>query len=286
MSSALPPAIDVGAVGAKVDGAVYLVTSDEIAAYAAATDDRTPECSAGRIAPPVYAINPVLETMVSAKKKVTEAFGFHGEHDFRFHVPLRAGMKVAPQAEVVAIQQRSSGVTIRIHIVSQADGAIVNEQEFVSFIPKARIERSVGAPSPTAQFTPRGEPFATSVSPLAPDQTLRYAAASNDHDAYTTDIEVARQMGFPGLVVHGTLTIALSSGAVVRHGCGGDPRRLRRLAVRLAKPLYLTDGEELTTRIWRADTGENGAFSRLCFQAHNRGGETILANGLAEISDG
>jgi acyl dehydratase len=284
VSEALPQ-IDISALGRVVEGRPYRVTRAEIAAFADATNDRVPDCLAGRLAPPVYAINPVLTTMVAAKKLASAAFGFHGEHDFRLHAPILPEMEVVPQAKVIGIHQRSSGVTITVHVISRAAGTVLNEQYFVSFIPKAKIERSVGLTIPSAAAAPQGEPLFTVVSELTPDQTGRYAAASNDHDAYTTDLTVARSMGFPGLVVHGMLTVALSAGAVVQNACKGDPLRLSRLAVRLSRPLYLTLGERVVTRLWRrAEAAGDQPREQWSFDAQNRAGETILINGVAETA--
>jgi acyl dehydratase len=268
-----------------VEGRPYRVTGEEIAAFAAATNDSIADCLDGGLAPPLYAINPVLSTMVAAKKAASEDFGFHGEHDFSFVRPILPGMDVTPRAEVIGIHQRSTGVTITVRVVSEAAGELLNTQYFVSFVPRARIARSVGveAPGSRRRAALEGVPFAVHVSDLKQDQTRRYAAASNDHDAYTTDEAVARKMGFPGLVVHGMLTVALSAGAVVKHGCAGDPTRLRRLAVRMSRPLYLTPGQRVTTRLWRVDgPGERGR--RLAFDAQNRDGETVLTHGLAETA--
>jgi acyl dehydratase len=284
VSEALPQ-IDISALGRVIEGRPYRVTSAEIAAFADATDDRVADCLAGRLAPPVYAINPVLTTMVAAKKLVSAAFGFHGEHDFRFYAPILPEMEVVPQGKVIGIHQRSSGVTITMHVTSHAAGIFLNEQYFVSFIPKAKIARSLGETIPSAVAAPQGDPLFTVVSALTPDQTGRYAAASNDRDAYTTDLTVARSMGFPGLVVHGMLTVALSAGAIVQNACAGDPLRLTRLAVRLSRPLYLTPGEQVVTRLWQpAEAAGDRLHAQWKFDAQNRAGETILIIGVAETT--
>ena len=274
------PMVDAAAVGAVVEGRPYAVSGEEIAAYARATEDRTPACLAGRIAPPVYALNPVLATMVEAKKKAAPGFGFHGEHDIRMHRPIVAGMRIAPVAEVVGVHRRSSGATVTVRIDSYADGDLVNEQHFVSFVPGGRAAEDRGRAAPphdVGAADTDGEPLFADDCPLAPDQTRRYADAANDHDAYTLDLEAARRMGFPALVVHGTLTWAIASRAIVAGPCGGDPARLARLAVRLSRPVFLTQGETIATRVWPAGAG------RFAYIARNRAGEAVLTNGLAEV---
>jgi acyl dehydratase len=90
----------------SVSAAPYLVTSERIVAYAHATNDSHPQHLSGKLAPPSFAIIPILQTMVAAKNLVTPAFGFHGEHDFWFHRPIRPGMRLISQARVHGVQQR------------------------------------------------------------------------------------------------------------------------------------------------------------------------------------
>ena len=114
-----------------------------------------------------------------------------------------------------------------------------------------------------------------------PDQTRRFAAAADDWDAYTLDEAVARSMGFPTIIVHGTCTMAFAARAVVETGCGGDSRRLRRFAARLSRPLLLVPGQTLTTRIWPA--GERDGRQLHGFDAIDKEGTLMIKNGLAEV---
>jgi acyl dehydratase len=137
-----PRSIDLDAVGQVVEGRPYRVTIEEIAAFAAATNDRVPDCLAGRVAPPIYAVNPVLTTIVAAKKRVSVAFGFHGEHDFRFLRPILPAMDIVPRAEVIGIHQRSTGVTITVHVVSRAAGEVLKRQYFCPSFPRRKSNRA------------------------------------------------------------------------------------------------------------------------------------------------
>jgi acyl dehydratase len=62
------------------------------------------------------------------------------------------------------------------------------------------------------------------------DLTKRYAAASGDPNPIHTDPEYARNVGLPGVILHGLWTmaqVARANAAVA----GGDPRALKRLRV-------------------------------------------------------
>jgi acyl dehydratase len=62
------------------------------------------------------------------------------------------------------------------------------------------------------------------------DLTKRYAAASGDPNPIHTDPELARNVGLPGVILHGLYTMAQVARANTA-AAGGDPRRLKRLSV-------------------------------------------------------
>jgi acyl dehydratase len=49
-----------------------------------------------------------------------------------------------------------------------------------------------------------------------------------------TDVAVARAAGLPGLILHGTATLALAVSRVVARDLGGDPERVRGVAARFS----------------------------------------------------
>jgi acyl dehydratase len=60
--------------------------------------------------------------------------------------------------------------------------------------------------------------------------TKRYAEASGDPNPIHTDPEFARNVGLPGVILHGLYSMAQVARANSA-AAGGDPRALRRLAV-------------------------------------------------------
>ncbi len=60
--------------------------------------------------------------------------------------------------------------------------------------------------------------------------TVRYAGASGDFNPIHFDEEFARAVGLPGRILHGLYTMAQVARAHTA-AAGGDPRKLKRLAV-------------------------------------------------------
>ena len=59
----------------------------------------------------------------------------------------------------------------------------------------------------------------------------------------------------------------------------GDPARLKRLAVRFAKPVLM--GDKLTTEGWEVESRDGVATYG--FHVKNQNGVTVISNGIAEV---
>src|SRR4029077_13990184 len=90
--------------------------------------------------------------------------------------------------------------------------------------------------------------------PTTRDQTFRYAGASGDRAAMHVDDEVARSFGFPRKFNQGLCTLAVTSRGLIDLAAGGDPRRVRRIAVRFSAPVFPGNAIELS--VYDAGAGE------------------------------
>ena len=73
--------------------------------------------------------------------------------------------------------------------------------------------------------------------------------------------------------------MSFASKAIVDKLAGGDPARLRRLAVRFSKPVLM--GDVLTTEGWVLD--EKEGVKVFGFHVVNQEGVEVITGGLAEI---
>ncbi len=266
----------------------FKVEAARVAAYAAATNDSHPEHRSGALAPPVFAVLPVWEAMLTAALSVVPPEVamrvVHAGQDMRFARPLVPGDVLRSRAVPLGVQVRGTGTTLLIKTESRdASGALVNEQYVTTFFrgvsggssggaspPEHKLTAELKAPGPRAEITAR----------VDGDQTVRYAAASGDHNPIHLDDGVARSLGLPGIIVHGLCTMAFAGRAVVEDACGGDPERLRRLAVRFSRPVL--PGQEITTRLFAAGDGDGVACSG--FETVNAEGQAVVKDGWAEVA--
>ena len=204
-------------------------------------------------------------------------FIVHGEQDMHFHQPLVPGAELTTAAEAHSVRVGRSGTRFTTRIVSNdVDGRTVMEVFSTTFIRGMSDGDSGGPDKPVHALPPdRGEPVATFTVHVDDDQTYRYRDASGDTMPIHVDDAFAKSVGLPGIIVHGLCTMAMCSQAVVKTVAGGDPSRLRRLAVRFSKPVL--PGNDVVTTIY--DIG-NGAYA---FEATSAG-STVIKDGRAEVA--
>lgn len=260
----------------------FEVGRERLAEYARATNDPLPAHLAGDLASPVFAIVPVFQSLLEPALEVVplSVIGrvLHGEQDFRFHRPIRPGDVLVSRGKMTGFEGLPNGTRCCTYLETRdADGALVVEQYVTSFIRGFDDGRRIGELSPAHKFAEqlRGQPTVAEFSQhIDEDQTFRYSPASGDPMPIHLDEQVARDAGLPGIIAHGFCVLAFTSWGLIGDLAGGDATRLRRLAVRFAKPVL--PGQNIHTRVWRAQGSE------YMFET-SVGEDVVLRDGLAVI---
>jgi len=291
-SDLIPARFDPAALLAWTPARAFFVDPDACRRYAAATNEADPERWAMGVAPPVFGVvatvphvHEVLQQNVPERARA-ENRSVHGEHDIHYRRPLVPGSTLLGRGRLYGVQPKSTG-TILVTLVEMADpdtGGVVHEQYFVNFLRGVTTDKAIGqVPSPhrLPDAASRCEPAATTSYGIDADQTYRYAEASGDHSIYHLDDAAARAAGFDGIIVHGLCTMAFAGRAVVAGACGGDPARLRRLAVRFSRPMY--PGHTMTTTLWPPEAPEDSP-AKFRFQVADDNGATVITDGLATVA--
>lgn len=275
------PGFRLEALGEWTSAKRFAVDRDRVAAYAAATNDPFEEHRSGKLAPPVFAVVPAFESSAEAVLAVAPAellmMLVHGGQDFAYRRPIEAGMDLVTRSAPLGVRQTSAGVVVAVKSETRtSEGDLVNEQWMSTFFRGARGQEPGGVVGPGHALDAAlraTEPFAEVAQHVDEDQTVRYAEPSGDHNPIHLDPDFARAVGLPGIINHGLCTMAFASHAALG-AAGADPRALKRLAVRFARPVL--PGQDIATRFWR---GEAGAVA---FETSSGGGETVvIKDGLA-----
>ncbi|MBA2281503.1 MAG: MaoC family dehydratase N-terminal domain-containing protein [Acidimicrobiia bacterium] len=281
-------AVDLSLLGTPSEPFDFDVEGERAKAYAAATNDENPKFVSGELAPPVFAVVPVFDALAGAAVGLIPSeyamFIVHGEQDMHFHQPLKPGVTLSTTTTPFAVRGAGSGTRITIETKSsdQSTGEPVCTQYFTVFVRGLTGEEDGGSDKPTHDFPdtarekPVGEPYVVHVDD---DQTFRYRDASGDMMPIHVDDDFAKQVGLPGIIAHGLCTMAMCSQAVVERACGGDPAKLRRLAVRMAANVF--PGNDVEVQLYEAGTTDGGAAA-FAFEATSAGA-VVIKNGWAEV---
>lgn len=265
------------------------VDEDAAAAFALATNDTNPRYQDGRAVPPLYTAALVLDALVEAQ---TVGIGHedvrgwrvsvHGQHDVRFHQPVRPGASLRYWGQTYSARPTKGGVLVAQRIsITDVAGELLVEHLWSNFFAGGSIPNGFGSPVPDHTFPEdsRDRLTETRVVPVLRDQAYRYAGVSGDHAGHAMDDEIARSEGYPGKILQGMCTFGLATGALVDVAAGGDPDRISRLAVRFSAPAR--PSVDLVVRVYAAARTATGGDA-YAFEAE-QDGVVVLKHGRVEL---
>jgi acyl dehydratase len=267
-------------LGRTWDRGAALIEPADTHAYAAATTDvQDAWYGPDAITPPMFHVRLMRDLLFDVMEDKVLGLDMlkllHGEHDVRVHTALRPGDLVHLRGELTHMEQKARGLVVEAALRAYREGALAVEARTLFFIrdqivaPIGQGRREEPAPWSAGDRPPDLQrPWR-----VDPDQSHRYAEASLDRNPIHIDPAVARAAGLPDVILHGLCTMARAGSSVIR--AEGDPRRLRRLAVRWTRPVH--NGESLITRIWRDD----GGLRR--FDVIRPDGSAVITQGLVVL---
>jgi acyl dehydratase len=263
------------------------IDPDRAKAYAAATNDDNPAYESGKYAPPVFGVVPTWDAMGSVVAGMVPPESLmmivHGEQDMHFHQPLIPGRSITTEASAHSVRVGSSGTRLTVKVASRDSetGEPVLDQYVTTFIRGMSDGDSGGPDKPDHSFPDeaRSRQVAQVTTHVDDDQTFRYRDASGDQMPIHIDDDFAKAVGLPGIIAHGLCTMAMNSRAVISSVAGGDPGRLKRLAVRFSKNVF--PGDDIVTTVYEA--GERDGRRLYAFEAVTSRGEQAITHGWAEV---
>jgi acyl dehydratase len=265
------------------------VDEDACYAFARATNDRNERYDRHEAVPPLFTATLAMEAQWTSGREgavygtVTGARGgAHGEHDVYYWGQVRPGMELRWDAATHSAHQTKGGVLVTQRVLfSDGEGTPLVEHLWSNFLIGGTIEQEMGPPLAGHTFPEdaRSRLVASRSLAVDRDQAFRYAGVSGDHAGHALTDDIARREGHPGKILQGMCTFGLISGPIVDVTAGGDPDRLRRLAVRFAAPAF--PGREIVVNLYEAGgTAEGGrayAFEGI------QDGVAVIKHGRVEL---
>jgi acyl dehydratase len=275
-----PVAIDLAQRHGPFPGVLDPAT---IAQYAAATNDANPLVTSGAAVPATFPVILIFDAQWAANAAVPKSVyrsgrnGVHGEHEVLLHRPLAPGEALETFSEPFAVRNTRAGARVVLHMEQfGADGDLAVEHWWTIFFPSCDLLAEVGPEPPDHAFpeAARDHLVGSDTQHVDRDLPTRYAEVSNDWSAHHFELDAARNAGVDYVFTHGLCTMAMCTHAAVGMVAGGDPSRVRRVAVRFASPTRLD--ADLTVAVYEVGDGVY-AFEATCAEA------AVIKHGRLEL---
>ena len=271
--------------GKQYDTSTFEVTADAIEKYARATNDLNERYLSGAddvVAPPVFpvvgAFGAFMATAMDPELEADLLRLVHGAEEHVIYRPLKPGDVITITPVLESVDQKDTGETFTAKAtLTDQSGEAVAEVRGTMFI------RGSGSGKKSSAGGAEAAPAIVyeESTKVDDDQTFRYAEASGDHNPIHVDENTAKMAGLPGIIVHGMCTMAIATKAAVNGLAGGDPARIKRVGVRLSKPVL--PGQELTTKLWKEEEADDA--TTYGFETYNPDGAAVIEQGVVEIAN-
>jgi len=211
---------------------------------------------------------------VSSGLEALNARLVHAQHDMTVHRAPREGDVLGIAAQVVAAMRRKPGAYVVFRMTARdATGALVTITDFGVLyrgVPLEGGERRivpVEDPPPPDNLQPIG-----SIG-VAATAAHVYTECARIWNPIHTDPDYARQAGLPGIILHGTATLARSVSKAL-HAFKADARSVRRIQCRFSGMVLMPNTLDVAA-----------AFSKnhISFETRKADGEVVVSRGRIEL---
>ena len=242
-----------GLVGVGIGPRVEEIDARWLMAYAAALgetdeaylDTRRP---GGILAHPLFPVCyewPLAVEMRAALPEEVALRSVHASHDLRLHRLPRPGDRLSVRATVTRVEPRRSGAAVLSRYEAlDAGGEPVSTTDYGSIYLGVACEPEGVAPPASGSAGPEGAGAQWSADvAVAPTLAHVYTECARIWNPIHTDRAVAARAGLPGIILHGTATLALAvSRVLAQEGRAADAvRRVSgRFAAMVSMPSTLT----------------------------------------------
>jgi acyl dehydratase len=271
--------IGAGVVGCRAGPIAHPIDARWLMAYAAGLGDAAPEYldtgrPGGIVGHPLFPVCWEWPLALDLRARTTpEAIALrsvHATHDLRLHRRARPGDRLTTTATVIAAEARRPGTYLvsRFETVD-ADGRPVSTTDYGSIYRGVALEGVPPAPPPAGARAvvdaPReagraDAPFHPDWSeriPISPALAHVYTECARIWNPIHTDRAVALAAGLPGIILHGTATLALAVSAILRHEPAGALAPVAGIRCRFGGMVALPGAIEVLARRSPAGRGRH-----------------------------
>jgi acyl dehydratase len=207
------------------------------------------------------------------------ARGVHATHHTILHRLVRPPESLITSAELIGIESRPPGAyeVARFETVDK-NGAPVCTTYYGSLYREVtvkgadRLARMPALPKLAAHGAPRTE----ACIPISAAAAHVYTECARIWNPIHTDAAVAAKAGLPGLILHGTATLAMAVSRIIAAEAEDDPERVAQIYARFGAMVLMPS--EVTLRIIARD--KTAAGDAVFFEAVNSDGGRAIRDGI------
>ena len=286
--------IDSSLVGTKIGPIATEVDARWTMAFAAGIGDDLPAYmdtrrADGVIAHPLFpvcfewpAAGSIRHKTRANLSQAEAARGVHATQHMILHRAIRPPKRLTTTAELIGIERRKPGAYEIVRFET-----IDDRGERVCTTYSGNLYREVEVQGPdhpaktptTPEFSPGGGPRAEIVVPIAAGAAHVYTECARIWNPIHTDMAVAAKAGLPGLILHGTATLALAVSRIIEAEAGGDPMRVTEVCARFGAMVLMPS--EIIVRVDGRE--KSGSGEAIFFEAVSANGGRPIRNGFVML---
>jgi len=195
----------------------------------------------------------------------------HAQHDLTIHKGMHFGGPLFVSGKVVAAVQRRPGVLVVFRFTTHGEKAdLVTTTDFSALYRDVKLEGGDRSIAQT-EDPPKHEKPLKAVGDIAVAATAAhvYTECARIFNPIHTDVAYARAAGLPGIILHGTATLALSVSKVL-DSFKKPPTSVRRVRCRFAGMVLMP-----STLSVHASQGDD----EIAFETRNARGDPVIERG-------
>ena len=211
----------------------------------------------------------------------------HATHDCHVHRLVRPGDRLDTRATTVLAEQRRPGayVVTRLDTMDAGGEPVCTTWQAsvyrgVAVAGGDRMHAEPPAPPTAAGANGGSAPVAELPVPVPANLAHVYSECARIWNPIHTDVEVARRMGLPDIILHGSATLALAVSRIVDHAAEGDPNRVRRLGGMFRGMVFMPS--EIRVRLLADEAGDDGRV--LAWDVLNADGQPAITKGFVVLA--
>ncbi len=210
--------------------------------------------------------------------------GVHATQDTIIHRLVRPGDRLTTRTTVAGVEQRKPGAFQITRLDTfDASGNLVSTSWNGSLYRNVAV---AGTDRPVTDIPPLPHAGATATAarhevtvPISALAAHVYTECARIWNPVHTDTAVAARAGLPGLILHGTATLALAVSQIVHLEANDEPARIRRVAGRFNAMVLMPS--EITVRVLSRE--KTAAGDAVCFEVRNAEGAPAIRDGVVVL---